>query len=254
MKRFYKTVTTAPDITGTGTTDTTGTGHAEGWRVLLDGRAIKTVGGRAQVVPSRTLAEAMADEWRGQGEVIDPSAFVYRDMADYALDVVVPDRGSARSALLRFAETDTLCYRADPDEPLYRHQQTVWEPVLARIEARFGVSFRRVSGIIHRPQPAETLSRLAAHLAGLDDFQLAALRNLASLAASLSIGLLALETEGEAEALWTLANLEEDWQAELWGKDEEALALRAIRGANFLAAARFATLAQNRTAGEGAED
>ena len=236
MKRFYKEVTTAAE--------------GAGWRLLLDGRAIKTVGGRAQLLPTPALAEALAGEWRGQGEEISPAAFIYRDMADLALDVVAPDREAAVSALLRYAETDTLCYRADPDEPLYHHQQAVWEPVLARAEARFGVGFRRVAGIIHRPQPPETLAALAAHLAGLDDFALAALRNLASLAASLSIGLLALEAApDELEALWDMANLEEDWQAELWGKDYEAVELRARRRDGFLAAARFAALARGEAAG-----
>ena len=235
MKRFYKQVTTAPD----------GMGDGAGWRVLLDGRAIRTVAGRAQILPTAALAEALAGEWRDQGEEIDPLAFVYRDMADYALDVVAPDREAAVSALLRYGETDTLCYRADPEEPLYRRQQELWEPVLARAEAAFGVRFRRVSGIIHRPQPPETLEALAAHLAGLDDFTLAALRNLASLAASLSIGLLALEAAPDGvEALWDTANLEEDWQAELWGKDYEYIELRARRREAFHAAARFAALAR----------
>ncbi len=229
MKRFYKEVTTTAEDTG--------------WRVLLDGKPIKTVSGRAQIVPTLALAEALAAEWRGQGPEINPTAFIYRDMADYALDVVSPDRAEAVAALLRYGETDTLCYRADPDEALYHHQQELWEPVLIRAEAQFSVRFRRVSGIIHRPQPPETLNALAAHLAGLDDFALAALRNLASLAASLSIGLLALDaTESEAEALWDMANLEEDWQAELWGKDDEALELRARRRDGFLAAVRFAAL------------
>ena len=239
MKRFYKEVSTAADGVGTGKAGV-------GWRVLLDGRAIKTVGARAQVLPTPALAEALADEWRGQGAEIDPRAFLYRDMADYALDVVAPDRQAAVATLLRYGETDTLCYRADPDEPLYHHQQAVWEPGLARAEALLNVRFRRVSGIIHRPQPAETLAALAAHLAGLDDFQLAALYNLASLAASLSLGLLALNAAPqEIETLWDMANLEEDWQAELWGKDEEALALRALRRNGFLAAARFAALARD---------
>ena len=236
MKRFYTDVSVA----------------AEGpaWRVMLDGRPIKTVSGRAQLVPTAALAQAMADEWRGQGEEIAAAAFVFRDMTDFALDVVAQDRAAAVTALLRYGETDTLCYRADPDEPLYRHQQEVWEPVLARAEAGLGVRFRRISGIIHRPQPQETLTALAAHLIGLDNFALAALRNLASLAASLSIGLLALHaTPEETDALWDTANLEEDWQAELWGKDYEALALRARRRDGFLAAARFAALARDDAAG-----
>ena len=112
MKRFYKDVS----IEETG----------GGFRVTLDGRPIMTQGGAAQVVPTRALAEALADEWRTQGEEIDPKAFALRDLADFAIDHVVPDPAASVARLLPYAETDTLCYRADPDEPLYRRQQELW--------------------------------------------------------------------------------------------------------------------------------
>lgn len=235
MKRFYKSV--AVDRTD------------EGWRVLLDGRAIKTAGGRAQVVPTSALAEAMADEWaeQGQGELggeIDAARFVLRDMADYAIDVVARDRGDAVRALLPYAETDTLCYRGDEGEALAERQAEVWEPLLREAEATLGVHFERVGGVIHRAQPPETIAALAAVLARQSDFALAALRTLASLAASLVIGLAALEHGADAEKLWNAANLEEDWQAELWGKDPEALALRERRFQAFAAAMRFAELSR----------
>lgn len=243
MKRFYTSVSVAPAEAG-------GESGAEtGWRVLLDGRAIKTPGGRPQIVPTSALAEAMADEWAEQcggepGGEIDPARFVLRDMADYALDVVAPARDEAVRGLLPYAETDTLCYRAEPDEALHERQLAVWEPLLAAAEARWGVRFERVAGVIHRPQPAETLARLETMLAGESDVALAALRTLASLAASLVIGLEALAPNADAEALWAAANLEEDWQVELWGRDPEAEALRARRFAAFASAMRFAELAR----------
>lgn len=230
MKRFYRDVTVAP---------TEG-----GWRVLLDGRAIKTVGGKPQIVPSAALAEVMAAEWAGQGEEIDTTAFLFRDMADYAIDVVATRRDEAVAAIVAYGESDTLCYRADPDEAFHARQRDVWEPVLEAAEERHGVRFRRVSGIIHRPQPEETLAQLRSFVAAQDDFALAALRNLASLAASLVIALAALEPDADVTALWNAANLEEDWQAELWGKDAEAQARREKRAAAFAASARFAALSR----------
>lgn len=216
----------------------------EGFRVALDGRAVKTQGGRAQVVPSRALAEAMVAEWAEQGEVIDPARLPFRDLADYAIDVIAPDPAETRATLLGFAETDTLCYRAFPDEPFAARQQTEWEPILAAAEARFGVRFVRVAGVIHRPQPAKTLNLLRAQLDGHDAFALAALHTLTSLGASLIIGLAASEPDAPIAALWDAANLEELWQAELWGKEPEAEARRARRRADFLAAASFAALAR----------
>ena len=99
---------------------------AEGWQVALDGRPVRTQGGAAQAVPSRALAEALAAEWRAQGETVDPRTFPLRDLADYAIDRVAPDRAATVTELLRFAETDTLSYRADPEDPLWHRQQEVW--------------------------------------------------------------------------------------------------------------------------------
>jgi len=231
MKRFYKTVSIVE--------------AEDGWRVLLDGRAIKTVGGRAQTVPSQALAQAMAEEWAGQGEEIDLTRFLYRDLADYTLDVIADDRHEAITALVPYAETDTLCYRADPEEPLFPRQQAVWEPILTSFETRHTLRFERISGIIHRAQPAETLAALRARLEAADPFTLAALRNLASLAASLIIALEAIEPEADVPTLWAAACVEEEWQADLWGRDWEAEERREKRAAAFAATVNFVNLARS---------
>jgi len=165
-------------------------------------------------------------------------------MADYTLDVIAPERALVLDELLPYAETDTLCYRTDPDEALWVRQSAVWEPLLCGVEARLGVTFTRVSGIIHRPQPAATLERLAAELAAADAFSLAALKTLAALACSLIIALEALREGADIDGLWAAAHVEEDWQAELWGKDAEAEERAAKRAASFAAAAHFASLAR----------
>ena len=230
MKRFWKEAAVEPADSG--------------WRVTLDGRPIRTRGGNAQVVPTQALATALAEEWRAQGEQVDPRGFPLRNLADYALDHVRPDRAATIAKLLPYAETDTLCYRADPDEPLYRRQRELWEPLLTAFEARHGVRLERVSGVIHKPHPPETNERLRAVLTARDDFTLAAIQTLAPLAASLSIALEAVEPGADAEALFAAANCEQDWQAELWGWDHEAERTRAAKLAAFEAAARFARLAR----------
>ena len=147
-----------------------------GWRVTLDGRPIRTQGGaragRAQPRAGRSAGRRMARPGRGDRPDGLPAARPRR----------LRDRPWSRPTARRrspgccaYAETDTLCYRADPDEPLYRRQQALWEPLLAGFEARHGVGWSAVSGIIHRPQPAATMARLRAVLEAQDDFTLAAL-------------------------------------------------------------------------------
>jgi chaperone required for assembly of F1-ATPase len=230
MKRFYREVSTEA--------------NGAGWRVTLDGRPIKTVGGRAQIAPTEALALALAAEWAEQTDTIAPERFILRDMADYAIDVVATGRPAVERAICAFAQSDTLCYRAEPDEPLWAHQQQHWDPLLTAAERRWDIHFLRISGIIHHPQPDATLARLEAVVAAQDDFTLAALHTLTSLAGSLVLGLAALEAEADIAALWAAAHLEEEWQAELWGRDSEAMVRQAQRSVVFAAAARLVRLVQ----------
>jgi chaperone required for assembly of F1-ATPase len=234
IRRFYKDVTLGEQAGA----------KTPGYQVLLDGRGVKTVGGAAQIAPTRSLGEALAAEWRRQGDQIDPASLPLRDMADYAIDVVAGDPAAIADGLISYAETDTLCYRADPDEPLHARQVEVWEPLLTRFEADHGVRLVRVSGIVHRPQPPETLDALRARLLTLDPFTLAGVETMTTLAASLITGLAALDAAGEDEplALWQAACLEEEWQAELWGREEQAEERRRLREAAFLRACGFTRL------------
>ena len=232
MKRFYDEVDVREG--------------ADGWQVTLDGRGLKTVKGSAQIVPSEALARALAEEWSGQGEKLDTSKFIARDMADYTIDVIAQDRIAAARKLVSYGDTDTLLYRADPDEPLYARQAEVWEPLVSAFEAREGVELVRVSGIMHREQDKAALAKLEARLAALDPFTLTSVEMMTSLAASLIIGLSGSQAEDEPAALrlWEAASLEEDWQADQWGRDTEAEEVRARRQSDFLAAHRFARLAR----------
>lgn len=231
IRRFYEDVTLAEVAGG-------------GYQVLLDGRGVKTVGGAAQVAPTLSLGEALAAEWRRQGEQIDPASLPLRDLTDYAIDMVTADPARVADTLIAYAETDTLCYRADPDAPLYARQHEVWEPLLTRFEADHGITLVRVSGILHRPQPAPALAALRARLATLDPFTLTGVETMTTLAASLVVALAALDAAGEDEplALWRAVCLEEEWQADLWGRDWEAEERRARREADFLRACGFTRL------------
>jgi chaperone required for assembly of F1-ATPase len=231
MKRFYKNVSVTP-VDG-------------GWQVTLDERGVKTVKGAQQLVPSQALANALADEWTGQGDKIEPASLVLRDMADFAIDLVSADRSATISKLAEYGETDTLCYRADPEDALYKQQQEEWEPLLRMIEDRYDLRFHRISGVIHKSQPQETMEKLREVLAKFDSFVLAGLQNTASLAASLCIALETARDDSNPEKLWRLACLEEEWQAQLWGRDEQAEARLAHRGNIFVKSCEFMRLARS---------
>lgn len=225
MKRFYT-------VTGTAL-------QGDGWSVTLDGRPIRTQGGHPQRLPTQALAELLAAEWAAQGDEIDPKSFPLRDMADYAIDYIGENREAVIAGILAYAETDTLCYQAEPEEHSYARQQELWEPLLLSAQERYGIVFKRVSGIIHHPQPAETLAKLRSVLEGFDNLTLAGVNTLSSIAASLVVGLAAIDPHADGEALFAAANAEEDWQAEQWGWEWTAEEKRALRLQAFLTAMQF---------------
>jgi chaperone required for assembly of F1-ATPase len=235
MRRFWRAVTLSR---GGG-----------GWQVALDGRGMLTQGCRLpQTVPNRALGELLAAEWESQGEEVDPASFPARDLADFAIDEIAFDQNAAIARLLPYADTDTLCYRAHPDEPLHDHQRREWDPLIERLADRVGARLKPVSGIVHRPQDGAALARLRKLLETYDPFTLAAMETMASLSASLTVPLLFIEDAGDPGTLWDAAELEQRWQRERWGEDEEAAANAARRREAFFHAAAFAAAARTRDA------
>lgn len=231
MKRFYKSVTVA---------DT-----PEGFEIRLDDRPVKTPARLALRLPTRALADAVAAEWEAQGETIDPRAMPLTGLANAAIDRVAPDPGRFARDIAAYAETDLLCYRADEPPGLVARQTAEWDPLLDWARRRYDVHFEIVTGIMHRPQPAATVTRLSEAAAARDAFALAALSPLTTIGGSLVAALAVAEGAVGAEDAFAATHLEELWQAEQWGEDALAREARDARRADFLAAARFGALAQN---------
>lgn len=228
MKRFYKQVSIEA-VDG---------GHA----IRLDGRAVKTPARAELTVPTIALARAIAAEWEAQTETIDPASMHQTGLANAAIDKVAADHDMFVRDIAVYGETDLLCYRADGPELLVERQAASWDPLLAWANARYAIDFEIATGIIHRPQPAKTIARLAAAVRDITPFPLVALQRLVTIGGSLVIGLAMLEGAIDARAAFDAAHLDELWQAELWGEDWMATDARDARRRDFEAAARFAAL------------
>lgn len=225
MKRFYKDVAVSPER-----------------GILLDGRAVKTPARAPLILPNGALAQAVAEEWRAQGEEIDPRAMPVTGLANAAIDRVAPNPEQFAAGLAQYGETELLCYRADSPPELIARQAQRWDPLLDWARAQYGVDFTLVAGIMHQPQPMATISRLGNAVAAADPFALAALNPIVTIGGSLVLALALLEEAVLPEDAFDLAHLDELWQAEQWGEDDLALAGREARKRDFLAACRFLEL------------
>lgn len=216
--------------------------HDNGWAIELDGRPLRTPAKAELLLPTETLAEAVAGEWDEAGEKVDPRAMPLTGLANAAIDRVTPDAETFALGLAKFGETDLLCYRAEAPAALVERQAAAWDPLLAWARRRFDVDFEVTAGITHVPQPQATVERLGHAVAALDPFRLAAMSTLVTIGGSLVTALAVTEGAVGVEEAWQAASLDERWQLEQWGADAEAEAALANRRGDFLAAARFLEL------------
>jgi chaperone required for assembly of F1-ATPase len=228
VKRFYRSVS----VDGT----------APAFRVLLDGRPVRTPAKRELAVPSRALAEALAAEWEAQGERIDPAGMPLTRLVNSAIDGVSGREAEVRADIAKYAANDLLCYRADGPPELVHRQSHAWDPVLAWTRDTLGAPFTLGQGIVPVVQPQETGAAIERALAKLDAFNLAAHHVMTTLTGSALLALAHARGRLTAEEAWAAAHVDENWQISQWGEDAEASARRDRRWAEMQAASLLVAL------------
>ena len=229
MKRFWKAAAAALDDAG----------H---WRIELDGRPVRTPARALLLLPGETLAQEAAAEWHAAGDTVDPRAMPLTGLANAAVDHVAPKPHAFADSLARYAASDLLCYRADSPTKLIAAQAEAWDPLLHWARRRFDVDFRVTDGISPVDQPQATLDQLGQAVHALDPYRLAGLSPLVTIGGSLVGALALLEGAVTVDEAWNAVSLDERWQLEQWGADEEAERALAAREKDFRAAARFLSL------------
>ena len=207
--------------------------------VLLDGRPVRTPGKRLLAVPSRDMARAIAAEWDAQEATVDPGGMPWTRSANSALDKVAVQRAAVEDHLIAYAGTDLLSYRAEAPEQLLARQCAAWDPVLDWLTRRFDVRLAVTRGLMPVAQSDEALARLKGAMAPMSDFAITGFHDLVTLSGSYTLALAVTEGECTPESAWSLSRIDEDWQAEQWGVDEEAAEAAEIKRAAFLHAAAF---------------
>lgn len=223
-KRFYKAASVGTE--------------GDAFTVLLDGRMVRTPGAATVLLPTRAAAELVANEYAGQGEVIDPATMPVTRLVNTALDGVAHHAQPVLEDVLRYASSDLLCYRAPSPESLVARQAELWDPVLDWAQQAMGAHFVLAEGIVHVEQPRAAIQAVSAHLRQRSQpLRLAALHVMTALTGSL---LLALAVEADAISAadaWSAAHVDEDWNRAQWGEDAEAAARRAARERDMMGAA-----------------
>ncbi|SMX30989.1 ATP12 family chaperone protein [Actibacterium lipolyticum] len=229
-KRFWKEATCA-EVEG-------------GFAVHLDGRVVKTPAKSALTVPTLPMAQEIAAEWDAQGEEVDPLSMPVTRSANAAIDKVTPQHSEVAEMIAAYGGTDLLCYRAESPVELIARQAQAWDPLLKRAEREFAAPLSVTAGVMHCAQPEDSLRALSKRVSDMTPFELTALHDLVALSGSLIIGLATMEGWEKPEELWRISRLDETWQEEQWGPDDEATELAETKRESFFHAFRFYNLAR----------
>jgi chaperone required for assembly of F1-ATPase len=225
MKRFYRTARIA----------LSGQGHA----VLLDERPVRTPARQPLIAPTVPLAEAIAAEWRDQGDTIRPDAMPLTRLASTAIDRMPALREAAIDEVAAYVDTDLLCYRAAEPFELVRRQQHAWQPVLDWLSAAYGVRLGVTTSLLPLAQPDAARARLRTAIEGLGDWPLVGVHAATTALGSVALGLAVLERRIDAEAALAASLLDELFEIERWGSDPEAERRHDVLRRDVAAACRF---------------
>jgi chaperone required for assembly of F1-ATPase len=205
-----------------------------GFALTLDGKPVLTPARAPLIAPTRALAEAVAAEWRRQGEFIEPGDMPVTRMVNTALDGVSRAMAATAAEIVQFAGSDLVCYRAGEPEKLVAAQNAAWDPILGYFREVFGAPFLCAEGVVFIGQPAESVALIeqrVAREAGKPDgaLRLTALHVMTTLTGSALIALAVIEGALGFDTAWQAAHVDEDHQWRVWGEDEVASERRAAR-------------------------
>ncbi len=197
--------------------------------IKLDEKILKTPAKKEMLLPTKALAKKIAAEWGRQVDEIDPNAMPFTKSANAALDKVFQQFDEVSSLVGNYGDTDLLYYRADSPAELKMRQQSSWDPMIDWAEKNFEVKINCGTGILYIPQDRELVYKLSKEISELSSFQLTALYDIVSITGSLILGLATINGRLSAEDAFKLSRIDELWQIEQWGVDEEAQAVSDLK-------------------------
>jgi chaperone required for assembly of F1-ATPase len=206
-----------------------------GFAITLDGKPIKTPSGRQVVAPVREIAHAIAAEWNAQGEMINPLSMPLTRFANSVGEGVVDRVDAVAEDVAKYLGTDLLFYRAGHPEALVEREAAQWDPIVSWAAEALGAHFILAEGIVHVVQPDSAVAAARAVFPG-DPWSVAALHVVTTLTGSALLALALTHGVRDPEQVWAAAHVDEDWNIEKWGMDEEVAARRAARLVDFRAA------------------
>lgn len=204
MKQLYKTVSHSK--------------NEEGYAIQLDGKTVKTPDGQDLIAPNRTMADVILAEWSAQENQIVPDSMPITQTLTTVIGRM-RDRAAITKSLLKYLDTDLLCYRVKEPLEITKRQKEIWDRWLTWFDEQFESPLEVTYGIEALKQDEDTHKQIWNYLESLDDYYFTVLQIITSVAGSIVLGLAFIEGEATPEDVFNAAELEEIYHSEIAGED-----------------------------------
>tara|TARA_B100001989_G_scaffold253250_1_gene239248 strand:+ start:4554 stop:5258 length:705 start_codon:yes stop_codon:yes gene_type:complete len=205
MKRFYKIASI----------------HEEdkGYSVCLDGKSVKTKTKKPLQHKSCDIAELMMLEWAEQDDAIKPDTMPVTQIITTLIDHVDAHREQITHNILKYLDTDLLCYRVHEPAALAERQKEVWGKWTDWCEKEYKASIQITEGLAALEQDKTLHQNLRTYVDGLDLDHFNILQVVTSLSGSLILALAFVHKQADPEDILECAYLEERYKEELYDAD-----------------------------------
>lgn len=194
--------------------------------VVLDERVLKTPGKQPLTFEQEFRAALVAKEWQAQQDEIKPETMPCTRLMNVSCELTPTRRPELVSEFRSYCRTDLLCYRTASPRDLARRQDENWQPILDWAAKNHGFELAVTTGLSAIAQPETSLNFASTYADSQDNAQLTLLVHFMASLGSSVLALALMEGHLDAERAFAHSRLDEMFQNERWGEDEEAMLSR----------------------------
>jgi len=191
------------------------------FQIMLDERILQTPLKRELVLPNLSLTQEIVKEWDQDVKNINTESMIFYSLISTSLDKVIDNRNLYIGDILSYIDTDLICYRAENPKELVELQKNKWDPIILLIEKYIGDKIQIFHGVLPKKQHSTIHVRLNNLINQFDIFKISALHRITNITGSIFLSLCVLKKDISKNKVFELSFLDELWQAENWGFDEE---------------------------------
>ncbi len=193
------------------------------YRIVLDGRAVKTKSGAFVETPYERAAQILVQEWEAQSDQIDPDTMPFTQILNTKIDRIAHERAQIHASIMKYLDTDLICYYTDRPETLLALQKQKWGKWEEWFNAEFGVALRNTQSLEALKQDADIHQKLDAYIASLDDDHFTMVQLITSISGSIILAVAMVKGGASAEDIFDACFVEEHFKDTIYDVEKYGL-------------------------------